>query len=290
MREHTAREFSTQIPKLQLEWSASSYSTLLQCPRRYQLQTLEGWHSPGDRINLDFGSAYHEALAAYDTALHAGATFDDAVDCAVKIALCFPLPLFDNIRNRFTLVRSVVWYTEQFHNDPLPTSALDSGPGIEVYFTLDTGIKASTGEEFKFRGYLDKIVERDGRRAILERKTTGKTLGEAYFNGFSPDNQVTLYSVGGVSLLEGETVEVIIEACQVAVGFSRYERHSVFRKREYLDEFLGEMKYWLAQAEVFATLNMWPKNETACRICPFARVCSKSPHTRKMWLEAEFVQ
>ena len=46
-----------------------------------------------------------------------------------------PMEFEDTIKTRFTLLRSVVWYLEQFENDPCETVILADGrPAVELSF------------------------------------------------------------------------------------------------------------------------------------------------------------
>ena len=63
--------------------------------------------------------------------------------------------------------------------------------------------------------------------------------------------------------------------------------------QDQLDEWVGNLEYWLAQAESYATANYWPMNDTACDKfggCRFRGICSKSPQVRETFLKAEFEQ
>jgi len=86
---------------------------------------------------------------------------------------------------------------------------------------------------------------------------------------------------------------VIIDAAQIAVGFSRFSRGFTFRTEAQIEEWLTNTKEWLARAEDYAVAGFWPMNDKACHHyggCVFRKVCSKSPEVRHKFLETDFVK
>ena len=61
--------------------------------------------------------------------------------------------------NRLTLLRSVVWYLDQFEHDSLETVILQDGkPAVELSFRFLTNYQAPTGEPFLLCGHFDRVA------------------------------------------------------------------------------------------------------------------------------------
>ncbi len=216
-------------------------------------------------------------------------------------------------KNRFTLIRSVVWYLDQFGAaDPAETVLKqDEKPAVELSFKweLDWGPKAAyclkkvtgdpqeppeyvdhTLQPYLLCGHLDRVVSFAGGTYVMDRKTTGSTISQYYFDQFEPDNQMTLYTLAGKVILHCPIRGVIIDAVQVAVGFSRFARGFTYRTDAQIEEWLLDLRYWLSQAETYAVAGYWPMNDKACFNCSFRNICSKDPSVRTNFLESEFTQ
>ena len=76
--------FSTTVPNLQIAWDTVSSGLLKTCPRKYELEIVEGWHPKKMSVHLFFGLLTHSACEVYDHARAAGKSHDDSVILAVK--------------------------------------------------------------------------------------------------------------------------------------------------------------------------------------------------------------
>jgi len=81
---------------------------------------------------------------------------------------------------------------------------------------------------------------------------------------------------------------VIIDAAQIAVGFTRFARGMTYRTPNQLNEWLKDLRWWLAQAKVYTEAGHWPMNEQSCMLCAFKKVCSKDPDARQRFLDSDF--
>lgn len=293
--------FSKELPGLQLAWDSTSLGLLKECPYKYFLSIILGYQSRGDNIHLTFGLHYHAALERYDHAKFAGATHDEAQRAALRYILQATWnregkrPSWasdDPNKNRFTLARTVVWYLEEFANDPVETVRLTNGkPAVELSFRFETSYKATTGETFLLCGHLDRVGTLNGETYILDRKTSKSTLGRYFFEKFSPDNQFTLYMLAGKLAYALPVRGMIVDAAQVGATFSRFERGFISRTESQLEEYYEDLGYWIENAQRYAEAQHWPLNEKACGNyggCPYRKICSRSPETRETWLKAEF--
>jgi hypothetical protein len=199
------------------------------------------------------------------------------------------------------LFRTVIWYLDTFgQQDTLKTVRLANGkPAVEMSFRYELGYTFETGEEMLHSGHLDRVVRmgEEGSFYVLDRKTTGTTISGnsawGYFAKYSPDNQMTGYTLAARVVLGFITDGVIIDAAQIAKGFSRFERGITTRTEGQLEEWRQDVFYWVRQAEMFAKAQYWPMNDRSCDEyggCPFRGVCSKDPAVRYVYLQSDFKQ
>jgi hypothetical protein len=277
---------SAKNPLLQLFWDAHSLKLLLECPRKYQYQILQGWVSSGDSIHLDWGIAYHEAMAKADMARAEGKSYYDQVDAAVETALSYPE--FEGAtthKNRITLVRSVVWNLEHFRSAPLRTIEVNGKPAVELSFSFPTEIPTHTDEHFGLCGYMDGAADTDLGITVIERKSTKNALQQHYYDGFSPNLQVSMYTMASRIIFPTPARGVTLEACQTGVNFSEFGRRIFIKTPAQVDEFFREIVYWLGRADFFAQSGWWPKNEAACTFCAFKKICGKDPNVRDQFFQ-----
>src|SRR5205085_2132611 len=147
-------------------------------------------------------------------------------------------------KNRETLIRSVIWYLDNFKDDPAATLILANGkPAVELSFRMELdwgpGGKPAAGLDFPpyiLSGHLDRVVEFGGQRYVMDRKTTGSSPTPHYFDGFAPDNQMSLYTLAACVQFNTPVAGVIIDAAQIAVGFTRFQRGFTYRTESQLEE------------------------------------------------------
>lgn len=283
-------------PHLQVAWDQTSLGSLLFCPRRYQYEHILNYIPQQEAVELTFGSHYHKALEAYHKAFALGATYQEAQDAACKSALSTTKnwsTFQDRYRNPLTLLRTVLWYTDKWGEfDEAQTVITSSGePAVELSFRMSIDRITPDGEPYILAGHFDGLIIYGGFGLLIrEIKTTKYTLDQSYFAKFSPNIQVTWYYTAAQVVLEEKPRAVLIDAAQVAITFSEYNRQLVHRQPAHVDEFLHEVDDWIAQAERYAENKFWPKNERNCFLCAFKKVCSASPEGRKGYLEADFVK
>lgn len=296
----------------QWAWDSTSLGWFKDCPRKYQYSMIEGWREGGNTsVHLKFGLVYHSSLEHYDHCRAMQQTHEQALQNAVHAALidtweaCScngllsqcpdcdgkggnPWQSGHSAKNRFSLIRSIVWYIDQFKDDPAATVILEGGePAVELSFKFPAGFQVSD-TDIVLTGHLDRIVEFQGFYYVTDRKTTGTTLGQFYFENFDLDGQMSQYTLAGQVVLKSPIKGVMIDAAQVAVGFSRYSRGFTYRTPAQLEEYLQNTQIWIAQAHAHADAGHWPLNERSCRLCAFKGICSKDPSVRERFLESDF--
>lgn len=283
--------FHPDNPFLQVAWDATSLELFLRDPWTYFCVIIEGWRTPYPASALLFGSLYHESCGVYcyhrlhdadhDTAL--GLALDYAIKAAARGAPVIGEPLDAdgnpphlsleeiastsvrkgdrNQRDTYRLLRAVVWWCDEYGDDPLYTPIrLPSGrPAIEVHFDLPLGFKLA-GIDARLCGHIDGIVRAEtGELLVREWKHTTATIGGVaksssyYFLRYKPNVQINTYALAGKLLLPNEPVRgVLVEAAQTAVSFTAFEREWIDRPEPVLSEWIDCILYRTRMAENLA--------------------------------------
>lgn len=193
-----------------------------------------------------------------------------------------------NLKTRGNLIRTIVWYLETFEEDTCSTYILSDGrAGVEYSFKLpvDNGVV--------FSGHIDRLVNYAQGIYVQDQKTTGSTITARYFEGFAPDIQMSMYTFAGKAIYDIPVKGVIIDAAQIAVGFSRFERGFTFRDEPQLNEWYDTMMRKIEETQAATREQYFPMNTQACGNyggCPFRQVCSRTPAIRPQFLKGAFVQ
>lgn len=284
---------------LQTLWDSTSLGALKTCPRYYELSIVRGYAPRALAVDLRFGLLLHGARERY---YRTRSTGEDHEWALTKALIWLLEETYDTKaqrpwasdhpqKNRLTLVRTFVWYVDQWRDDPLETITLANGsPAVELTFRFATDYVAPSGANFELGGHLDRMVTFQGEIWDSDLKSTKSTLDQGYFAQFTPDNQMSLYSFASRHVYDLPARGVIIDAAQVAVTFSRFQRGIVPRSADQLDEWYGELGTWLEHATSYAQANHWPQNDKACFRCAFRSICARPPSVRKQWLETDFTK
>lgn len=265
--------FSSVHPGLQIAWDSTSLGTLKECPRKYQYSIMLGRQPRELSVHLAFGLYYHAALEWYDHEKSKGLSHQQAFASTIRKTLSLtwdsarkrPWISDDKYKNRLTLLRSVVWYLDQFSSDTVKTIQLSNGkPAVELSFRLNLGYKAPSGEEYMICGHIDRLVSFNDQPYVLDRKTTKSTLSPDFFSKFSPDNQMSTYAFAAKIIYNTPAQGLIIDAAQIGITFTRFQRGLVARTAEQLEDWYGDTLTWIAMAEQFARSQYWPQNDKSC--------------------------
>ncbi len=299
---HTESSFDSE--GRQWAWDTVSLNWLKDCPTKYKRFMLEGWRPKGENVHLKFGGIYAKALEIYHKtrAQYKAITplsHKEAMYEAIKYALeaSWPWPFTDLLKSRENLIRSIVWYLDNYEDDPCRTVTLSDGtPAVEL------ATRMQLDERNVLIVHLDRIVEFSGHTYIQDQKTTKGSLGSYYFEGFNPDNQMSAYSVVGHVVYKTPVQGVMIDAAQILVGGTRFERGFTYRTREQLAEWLADVSWWVGPYQRAAERADWPMNDTSCSKyrssdpfgnahgCPLRKVCGADPRVREKYLESDFVK
>lgn len=302
----TPSPFSRALPRFQNSWDSTSLGWFKRCPRYYQYSMLEGWSARNKSIHLTFGGLYASGVERYAHARASGSSHSAAQLIMTRWVLensgdrdaetgewiaWSPGDHPDaNIKNRYTLLRSLIWNTEDRQDSPYKTVILANGrPAVELSFNFKVFDVA--GEAISLSGHMDEVCEANGEAYIKDDKTTKAPLDAYFARSWTPNNQMTLYTLAGKVILGRPVKGVLVRAAQIGVNFTRFRTMQVPRPQSVLDEWLDHTRRWVALAHTYATDDHWPMNDTACTMyggCVFQKVCSVSPTHRRAWLEEDF--
>ncbi len=297
--------FCTSLVLCQKAWDATCLDAFIRCPRYYQRSILEGYRSGSDA--MQFGLHYHAAVEQLDHALIDGLSVAEALDRAMvffledtvtrdaKGKMTGQWETLDNRRTRWTGLRALIWYADEFGEGAVqPYQFPDGTHAVELSFSVPLPLDNPDGDPYILCGHMDGLTEFGQELYVRERKTTTATLSKYYFKRYSPNTQISVYDLIGNILFEKFNIRgVMVEATQTGVTFTRFQRHLVPRPDETREEFLHDILHWVKQAEACARDGYWPMNQAACSLyggCPYRDTCSKAPSMRKRFLDAEFKQ
>lgn len=320
--------FSPTIPHFQLAWDSVSLGALKRCEKYYEYTILGNWTTRTRSVHLEFGGLYAAALERYAHAKASGSSHDTATLTMVRWALensgervcavcggtgadpidetdrcgqCFgrgtgnrwkpwtPEGEAASLKNRYTLIRTLVWNVEDRLGTPFQTLILANGkPATELSFSFP--LTEIEGEEVSYCGHMDEVVTYEGAAWVKDDKTTKNSLDANYRQHFTPDNQMSGYTVAGKIVLQLPVRGVLVRAAQVGVNFNRFATFPVPRPQAVLDEWTRDAQVWIKRARENAERGFWPLNDRACFGCEFRKVCAVSPSHRDAWLKEDYVQ
>jgi hypothetical protein len=295
---------------VQFAWSATTIKMAETCLRYYQYTMIEGWHSRNSKPDLKFGGHYATAIEHFHKFRAEGMGPHEATIAVVREALIdtwdgreyreedgikyavvgtgTPWDSQHNLKTRETLIRSIVWYLEQFKDDSaLPVILSDGKPAVELSFNLPVD------NDIMLVGHLDRLADYADNIYVMDQKTTGTTISQRFFESFSPDTQMSLYTFAGKAVFGAPVRGVIIDAAQIAVGFTRFERGMTFRTDAQLNEWYDGTMAAIQRAQHATRENYFPQNPSACGNyggCVFRAVCARDPGVRKNFLAGDFIQ
>lgn len=193
-----------------------------------------------------------------------------------------------NLKTRGNLIRSIIWYLDHFRDDPCETVILSSGKAAVEY-----SFKLPVDNDIVLSGHLDRLVTYADHLYVQDQKTTGTTISARFFDGFNPDTQMSLYTLAGKAIFGLPVKGVMIDAAQVAVGFTRFERGFTFRAEDQLQEWYEGAMHTIEAARTATHEGYFPMNPSSCGNyggCEFRHVCSKSPSVREQFLKGDYVK
>jgi putative RecB family exonuclease len=252
--------------------SVSQVKTYLACPRKYELKYVRGEEPAFVPVALAFGSAFHEALAAYYWELKMTGeplrrdlvidVFRSAWDRASE----GPAPLQgDDEDDTASVAEKGVSMLHAFYEHagragPVDVDDVERGFAITLHDPV-------TGEplEEQLVGTMDLVVRDEGHRVVVEHKTASRRFTEDQLRF---DVQMSAYKVAAREDGLGDVAlryQVITQAKVPAVQIADVTRDA------------GDEQDFLAiTANVLRAIDAgvsYPVRGWACRSCPYSAAC-----------------
>lgn len=313
---------------LQWAWDATSITAATTCPRYYQYTILLGW-TPDEPMakDLRFGAHFATAVESYYKYVilegddHATAlrrvvrqamihTWDhDTVDATddtptdswrhfddkslVKVPdTGMPWESYDANKNRWNLIRTIIWYFCHYVEDKHDTTTIvtlpDGRPAVELSFSFEIA------DDITYCGHMDRLSKLyDDDVFAMDQKTTGSGLSPFFFAGFDRSIQMSGYNLAGQVIFGTPIRGVMIDAAQVQVGGTVFGRGYTYRTEDQLNEWMAETEYIVRRTQSFTEMGFFPRDTTACgyyKGCPFQEICGKSPSNRSRFIKGKFAK
>lgn len=283
-------------------WDSTMLKSAEKCLRYFQYKMVEGWQPVRKSVHLVFGGHFAHALERYHRLRAEGKTLDEALEEIVLLTLKntwlpigaingkiigAPWDSMDNTKTRETLIRSIIWYVDEFAEDPLETVVNDGKAAAEYSFTF------GVDNDIFFCGHLDRVVTYGDDAYVADNKTTASIINDRFFEQFSPDTQFSLYTFVGQGIFKLPIKGVVVDAAQILVGGTKFARGFSFRTPEQLAEWYDGTMSLIENTNAAVQANHYPMNPSSCGNyggCEFRHVCSKSPQVRENYLKADFVR
>lgn len=296
----------------QLAWDSTSLKWASTCPRYYLYAGLRGLEA-GRSVHLIFGGIYASALEFFHKATARGVPYEECLHETIRFALIeswvhnldsegnripgtgHVIHFDSEAKSRDGLIRTIVWYLEEFAKSDYTTKILANGAAAaELSFRLPVD------NDLIFCGHIDHIVEMEGHTFVQDQKTTGSALSQRTFRQFDTDIQMSMYTFAGKIIYNMPIKGVMIDAAEIGKGYTRFLRGFTFRGKSLLEEWYVTMLS-LIQTTNNYTINWresgadqaFPPNFTACGNyggCPFHAICSTPASLREQFIKANYYQ
>ncbi len=253
--------------------SVSQMKCWLRCPRQFELKYVRGMAPAFVPVNLAFGSAIHEALAGHYQEIKSTGqplrrellldTFRSSWEKAAEGEV--PLQSDEDGEDPRLMIDKGISMLHAFaeHEERSPTAEVDA---VERPFTVPLH-DPDSGEplEEALTGVMDLVVIEDGRRVVVEHKTSARKYSE---DQLAFDIQVTGYKMAARSAGMGEVglrFQVITKTKAPQVQLADVVR-SESDEEDFARTAVGVLK--AIDAGVSFPLRGWQ-----CKSCQFAHAC-----------------
>lgn len=293
---------------IQVAWDGTSLEIAQTCPRAYYYRMIRSVVPVETSVHLVFGGIYASALERFYKFRAEGMDIDTALLATIRFAMLHswkhdlddegnripggaPISFNDAAKTRMNLMRTIVWYVDQFAEesaDGIQTVHLSDGrPAVELSFMLPLA------PDLMYCGHLDRLITYGGTTMWMDQKTTSKTLGPWFYDNYKPTNQFLGYTWAGETILAQPIRGGIIDAAQIAAGFSRFERHPVLHTKDQINEWLDGTFYTIELIQSATKEQHFPMNLSSCGKyggCDYRMLCSVTPGLRESYLKSNYVE
>ena len=165
-----------------MTYSYTQISHYLTCPRRYRHRYLDGWKEKDTRAAMLFGRAFEQALGAYFRREDPGAVL------FAEWSACQSQDLHYSHRDSWDrMLRQGIMLLTRFCQDDR-VRVCQPRRNLQIKFTR------ALGENNDFVAYVDAIGSLDGKRCLLEWKTSSSRFPEEPDGMLALDPQLVCYS------------------------------------------------------------------------------------------------
>ena len=165
-----------------MTYSYTQISQYLTCPRRYRHRYLDGWKEKDTRAAMLFGRVFEQALCAYFRREDPGAVLFAEWSAGQSQGLHY-----SNGDSWDRMLRQGIMLLTRFCQDDR-IQIIQPRRNLQIKFTRPIG------EKNDFVAYIDGIGKLDGKRCLLEWKTSSSRYPEEPEGLLSLDPQLVCYS------------------------------------------------------------------------------------------------
>lgn len=272
----------------------SELSDMDKCPRLYFFNWIAPTAGSIDNVHTKFGTLVHLGIETYYK-LKARRGHNIAVRVAVKRVLRASYGFVgENPKTRYTLLRTVVFYTEHYKNQKLDAKQYAGQAFVEYRLELDTQIPSFNGESWLISCGLDRVMEQSCSNYIMDIKTTKMQLDDRYFAAFKRDVQTFTYTLAG-NTIKDPPEGLMIEGIQLLVNDTRFQRRPIDLPTQVVDDWAAHsLPLLLSQLNQAFTEGIWPQHLSSCNgrygPCPHFDTCHMTPYEIEESMGCSFKQ
>ncbi len=242
-----------------MTYSYTQISQYLNCPRRYRYRYLDGWKEKDNRAAMLFGRAFEVALGAYFRAEDPGEVFfREWSSCKEKDLLFSKGNNWDRMLEQGIMLLIRLCQEDRVRV-PQPKQ------NLQVKFSRQIG-------KSDFVAYIDGIGELDGKRCLLEWKTSSSRYPEEPMGLLALDPQLVCYSwmtgiadVAQIVFVRKRMVEIQYLRTTISEG-----------QRQEFGRLVQDTIRRIESAEFLPHSGIrFPQN--ACTTCPYVGLCLGRP-------------
>jgi hypothetical protein len=289
---------------VQVAWDATSLEMAQTCARKYYYRMILNIAPRATSVHLFFGQIYASCLEHYYLFRAEGLSHDDALFEVVSEALISswnherkdgvrvpdtgqPYPFDHPAKTRSTLVRSIIWYLEEYEDDEIvQTHILENGkPAVELSFAVEFD------DDLFYCGHLDRAVLYGGALYWADNKTSGKPVNDYWFRNFEMSNQFFGYTWAGQIVLHSPVRGGLIEGAYIAPGFTEFARKPIVFQQERIEEWRETAIESIRLMQSYTARRVFPMNLTSCDKyggCPYKELCTSTPRVREHFLQSNY--
>src|SRR5438094_3372250 len=237
-------------------YSYTQISQYLTCPRRYRHRYLDGWREKDTRSAMLFGRAFESALAAFFR------REDSAAILFREWSACQNQQLqYSKGDSWDRMLQQGIQLLDRFCQDGR-VRIRQPRRNLQVKFVLPIG-----GQN-EFVAYIDAIGELDGKRCLLEWKTTSSRYPEEPEGLLALDPQLVCYSwITGIS-----DVAQVVFVRKRLVEIQYFQTVISHEQREEFGHLVQDSIHRIESAEFLPHSGIrFPQNP--CTSCPYIGLC-----------------